>query len=406
MLRKIAIALQGQNFRITAILFISGLAACSPRQQTTLAPPSPEVTVVAPLKRQITEWNDYTARVYAIDQVAIRPRVSGYIQAIRFREGKLVHAGDVLYVIDPRPYQAVVDQARGRLLQAQASKKLNDANLLRAQSLLKKAVISTQDYDSAVARKNQADAEVIADQAALESAGLNLMFTQVKSPINGKISDQKITLGNLVQADTTILTTIVSLDPVYAAINVDEQSIPKYQPDLLNHSIPVVLQLDNENERDAHHGTIDFINNQYDEDSGTLRFRATFPNPDGKLIPGAFGTVKLAVSSMHMGILIPDQAVGSDQDEKFVFLVGPDHRVKKQKIKLGTLFAGLRVVQSGLTGDEKVIVEGINKVQSGIAVFMFQKSIQEFQSLETAIISEEINPPVSINAGMGKLTKP
>ena len=380
-----------------------GVFGCE-QKSATQAPPPPTVTVAKPVKKEIVEWLYFTAQTQAIDTVTITPRVTGYIDNITFKEGDIIDFGDLLFVIDPRPYQAALDQAKGQLEQAQAQEKLNDANLERANDLLAKKVIAKQDYDTTAAQKYVGDAQVVASQAALESAQLNLDFTQIRSPIHGKIGAQLVNRGNLVQANATQLTTIVSIDPIYAYFYVDERSVLRYQesvkagkmPAAKQATLPVWLQLENE-QGYPHAGVIDFINNSFDPSTGTLQLRGRFPNQDGYLLPGAFGSVRVAGSPKYEAVLVADRAIGSDQDQKYVVVVQADGLTKFQKVVLGPIVDGLRVIQSGLQGDETVVVEGIGKVRPNSKVSAEQTDMNKFATEQLAM-EPHINAGNAVNA--------
>jgi RND family efflux transporter MFP subunit len=375
-----------------------GLFGCE-QKQATQAPPPPTVTVAKPVKKEIVEWLYFTAQTQAVDTVSITPRVTGYIDNITFKEGDIVDLGDLLFVIDPRPYQAALDQAKAQLVQGQAQQKLNDANLARASDLLAKNVIAKQDFDTTAAQKYVADAQVVANQAAVEQAQLNLDFTQIRSPIHGRIGAQLVNRGNLVQANSTQLTTLVSIDPIYAYFYVDERSVLRYQAAVKagkmasssQATLPVRLQLENEKGY-THLGVIDFINNSFDPSTGTLQMRGRFPNLDGFLLPGEFGSVQIAGSPRYEAVLVADRAIGSDQDQKYVVIVQPDGLTKYQKVELGPIVDGLRVVQSGLQGDETVVVEGIGKVRPNSKVSAEQTDMNKYAS-------EQLAMDTHINAG-------
>jgi multidrug efflux system membrane fusion protein len=384
----------------TGLVAVAGLGVFGCEQKSaTQGPPPPTVTVAKPVKKEIVEWLYFTAQTQAIDTVTITPRVTGYIDNITFKEGDIIDFGDLLFVIDPRPYQAALDQAKGQLEQAQAQEKLNDANLERANDLLAKKVIAKQDYDTTAAQKYVGDAQVVASQAALESAQLNLDFTQIRSPIHGKIGAQLVNRGNLVQANSTQLTTIVSIDPIYAYFYVDERSVLRYQesvkagkmPAAKQATLPVWLQLENE-QGYPHAGVIDFINNSFDPSTGTLQLRGRFPNQDGFLLPGAFGSVRVAGSPKYEAVLVADRAIGSDQDQKYVVVVQADGLTKFQKVVLGPIVDGLRVIQSGLQGDETVVVEGIGKVRPNSKVSAEQTDMNKFAT-------EQLAMETHVNAG-------
>src|SRR5580704_6436014 len=274
------------------LLFVSSIAllGCNRQAPPPEAPPPP-VTIAKPTQKEIIEWDYYTGRTEAVESVNITPRVSGYIDNITFKAGDLVNRGDLLFVIDPRPYQATLDQAKAQQREAEANQLLQDANFARQDRLRQTGVIAKEDYDTAVSNKSQAAARVLAAQASVESAQLNLTFTQVTSPIRGRISRELVTVGNLVQADTTLLTNIVSVDPIYAYFNVDERSVLKYErqvregkmTDARSGGVPIYLQLETD-PGFPHQGSIDFINNQFNSSTGTLQVRGLFPNADRVLI--------------------------------------------------------------------------------------------------------------------------
>jgi RND family efflux transporter MFP subunit len=393
-----------------AVFAVLAIVGCG-QKPAAQAPPPPTVTVAKPVKKEIVEWLYFTAQTQAVDTVAIIPRVTGYIDNITFKEGDIVDFGDLLFIIDPRPYQAALDQAKGQLQQAVAQQKLDDANLARANDLLAKKVIAKQDYDTTAAQKYVADAQVVASQAAVESAQLNLDFTQIRSPIHGKIGAQLVNRGNLVQANGTQLTTIVSIDPIYAYFYVDERSILRYQeavkagkmPTAKQATLPVWLQFENE-QGYPHAGVIDFINNSFDPSTGTLQLRGRFPNQDGFMLPGAFGSVRVAGSPKYEAVLVADRAIGSDQDQKYVVVVQPDGLTKYQRVELGPIVNGLRVVQSGLQGDETVVVEGIGKVRPNSKVSAEPTDMNKFATEQLAM-ETHVNAGNAVsadNAGNGK----
>ncbi|MBV9644636.1 MAG: efflux RND transporter periplasmic adaptor subunit [Verrucomicrobia bacterium] len=335
----------------------------------------PPVTIARPVQKEIVEWDYYTGRTEAVENVNITPRVSGYIDNITFKAGDTVNKGDLLFVIDPRPYQATLDQAQAQLREAEANQQLQDANFARQDKLRQTGVIAKEDFDTALSNKNQAVARVLAGKASVESAQLNLTFTQVTSPIRGLISRELVTVGNLVQADTTLLTNIVSVDPIYAYFNVDERSVLKYEKQVRegrlanarSEAVPIYLRLENENGF-PHQGTIDFINNQFNSSTGTLQVRGLFPNANGVLIPGSFVSIRVAGTPLHSALLVSDRAVGTDQGQKYVLVAGEDNVVAVKPVELGPEVEGLRVVRSGLTADDEVIINGIVNARPGSKV--------------------------------------
>ena len=385
-------------------LFFLGLTlfGCN-RQQPQQAPPPPPVTIAKPIQKEVVEWDEFTGRTDAVQSVDIRPRVSGYLDNITFRAGDTVSQGDLLFVIDPRPYQAIYDQAAASLRQAGANRQLNEANFQRESRLRSTNVTSKEEYDTSLAQKNQADAAYVASQAQLNSAQLNLDFTQIKAPISGRISREQVTIGNLVQADSTLLTNITSVDPIYAYFNVEERSVERYEALHKGRAepeqrVPVYLKLENETGF-PHEGIIDFSNNQFDSGTGTLQVRGVFPNKNGRLIPGAFVTVRIAGTAPYQGILITDRAVASDQGRKFVLVVDANNLVQVRPVELGPVFEGLRIARSGLKGDENVIINGIVNARPGSKVNPQTGDMNQFRS-------EQLDLQVKTPVTGGKSTAP
>src|ERR1700730_11012922 len=362
------------------------LAGCN-RQPATQAPPPPEVTISKPIKEQIEDSDEFTGRTTAVNFVSVTPRVSGYIVSIPFKEGDIVHKGDLLFQIDPRPYQDTYDQAVGQLKQAQANRQLQDATFARQQRLRETGVIAKEDYDTALSNKNQATAQVVSTQAARNSAQLNLEFTRLISPIDGRVSRQLVNIGNLVQADSTQLTTIVSIDPIYAYFSMDELAALGYQrlirqgkiASTQDGKVPVYLELQDE-KGFPHEGTINFENNAYDSSTGTLLVRGTFLNPDGFLVPGNFVRVRVPASQRYNTLLVADRSIGSDQDEKFVYIVDAGNIARLRHITVGPLADGLRVVTAGLQANDVVVVNGIIKVRPDSPVKTQPASMEQFSS--------------------------
>ena len=379
-------------------VIIAALSSCN-EQPPPPAPPPPPVTVAKPIQKNVIEWDEYTGRTDAVESVNITPRVSGYIDNITFKAGDLVNKGDLLFVIDPRPYQAALDQANAQLRQAEADQQLQEANFARQDRLRQTGVIAKEDFDTALSKKNQAAALVLADQAAVELAKLNLSFTQVTSPIVGRIGREQVTVGNLVQADSTLLTNVVSVDPIYAYFNVDERSVLKYQQqvregrlaDARHAEVPVYLQVQNERGF-PRQGVIDFVNNQFNSSTGTLQLRGLFPNATGFLFPGAFVRIRVAGSPMQPAVLITDRAVGTDQGTKYVLVVGADDVVSVRPVELGPVVDGLRVVRKGLKGDEQVIINGLVNAKPGSKVNPQPGDMNQFVSnqleLQTTVKTE------------------
>jgi RND family efflux transporter MFP subunit len=373
--------------RLIIVALILWLAGCNNQQPAANGPPPAEVTVSKPEQKEVVNWNEFTGRTAAVKLVNITARVSGYIVDIPFKEGDLVHKGDLLFQIDPRPYQDAYDQAVGQLQQAQANQQLQAATFARQQRLRQTGVIANEDYDTAMSNKDQAAAQVVSAQAARNSAQLNLEFTHVTSPIDGRVSRQLVNIGNLVQADSTQLTTIVSIDPIYAYFSMDELAALSYQRLIREGKlasseggkIPVYLQLQDETGF-PHEGTIDFSDNSFDATTGTLLIRGSFPNRDGFLTPGNFVRVRVASGPKYNALLVADRAIGSDQDQSFVYVLDSKNIARLRHIKTGQLAEGLRVVKSGLQPDDVVIINGIIKVRPDSPVKPQPGAMEQFSS--------------------------
>lgn len=361
-------------FALGALLCIF-LPGCE-RFQPAPKPVPPVVTVAHPVNSEVVEWNEYTGRLDALETVDVRARVSGYLESVHFKDGAIVKKGDLLFVIDPRPYKAALDQATGQLASAEAKHNLAAWELTRAKQLLEEKAYSQETYDQNLATERQAAGDVEAAKAAVEAARLNLEFTQVKAPIAGKISRNNVDEGNLISggtAQSTLLTTIVSLDPIYCYFDVDERAHLKYvrllQEGKLprSHSVkfPAWVGLADETGF-PHNGYIDFVDNRLDPNTDTIRVRAVIPNPRLTLIPGLFARVRVAGSEIMKAVLIPDDAIMSDQAQKIVYTVSKKKVVERKEVKLGQLEDGLRLIRSGLSPDDLVIINGIQRVRPGV----------------------------------------
>jgi RND family efflux transporter MFP subunit len=373
--------------RLFVVALSLWLAGCNSQPPAARGLPAAEVTVSKPVQKEILNWAEFTGRVAAVKFVKITPRVSGYIVDIPFSEGDTVHKGDLLFQIDPRPYQHAYEQAVGQLEQAKANQQLQDITFTRQQRLRETGVIAKEDYDTALSNKHQAGAQVVSAQAAVDSAALNLEFTHVTSPISGRVSRQLVNIGNLVQADSTELTTVVSVDPIYAYFNVDELAELRYQrlvkegklAGSQEGGVPVYLELQDE-AGFPHEGTINFADNAYDSSTGTLLVRGTFRNPDGFLVPGNFVRVRVPSSQKYNALLVADRSIGSDQDQKFVYVVDAENKARLRHITVGPLADGLRVVTSGLQPNDVVVVNGIIKVRPDSLVKTQPGRMEQFSS--------------------------
>lgn len=353
------------------------LAACG--QGTPPPPPAPPVTVATPVKRMIVDRDEYVGRFVAVDAVEIRARVSGYLDKVHFTDGQLVKAGDLLFTLDPRPFQAALDQARADLARAKSQADLANADLARAQTLIAQKTIAESLYDQRVQAKRAADAALQAAEAAVKTAELNLEFTELRSPVSGRIGDRRVSPGNLVTGtttgSTTLLATVVSIDPIRFEFTFDEASYLRYQriakdagkADERGTKLPVELRLLDEKTFE-HKGSIDFVDNVIDTNSGTIRGRAQFANPTALFTPGMFGRIRVPGSAEYEALLIPDTAIGTEQIRKFVYVVDGENTVRQKYVELGTLQGNLRVIRGGLEADERVIVNGLMRARAGAKV--------------------------------------
>ncbi len=354
------------------------LSGCSSEAKPVPVVAAPAVTVAAALERDVTEWDEFTGRLEAVESVEIRPRVTGYIESVNFAEGSTVRKGDLLFAIDPRPYRAALDKANAELTRAIARAELAGSDVKRSEKLLAIKAVSQEEYDQRINSAREANATVGAARAAVEAARLDLDFTRVTAPIAGRASKAEVTAGNLVTADSgaaPLLTTVVSVDPIYVTFEGDEQVYLKYNElarrgerqssrDAAN---PVQLGLANE-EGYPHTGSMVFVDNQIDPRTGTIRARAAFSNKDGYFTPGLFARVKLLGHNTYPAVLVDDRAIGTDQSQKFVYVVDTDSRIAYRNVKIGRLTDGLRIVHEGLAPGERVVVNGLQRVHPGVVV--------------------------------------
>jgi len=365
---------------IPAFIVLCALAvsACARTAAQPADPPPPKVTVAQVVSRDITEWDEFTGRLEAVNTVAVRPRVSGYVSAVRFAEGAIVRRGDPLFQIDARPFEAEADRLRAELARARATVQRATSELQRSARLASENAMSHEEHERRAAFAQESAAAVAAVEAALRAADLNLEFTRVTSPIDGRVGRAIITPGNLVSSgpgEATLMTTVVSLDPIYASFDADEQTFRKYA-DLARDGkvasprdggllIRLAVASDHEFTRE---GKMNFLDNQIDPATGTIRGRAVFRNADRSLTPGLFVRLQFPGSGKYRGLLIQDRAVGTDLDKRFVFVVTPARTVEYRSVTLGPLVDGLRVVRDGLTEGDLVVVNGLQRVRPGMKV--------------------------------------
>ncbi|GAA0920707.1 efflux RND transporter periplasmic adaptor subunit [Rothia nasimurium] len=353
-----------------ATTFAVLLAACTSHADTSQAPPPPEVGVAPVVARHVKTWDEFNGRISAIETVSIRPRVTGYIDRIAYREGDEVKPGDVLFVIDQRPYRDALNSAQAQLERARAAATLSQAQDERAQKLIAAHAISRDEYDSRHADLAQTAADVRAAQAAVATAQLNLGFTEVRAPVAGRAGRAMLTMGNLAQADQSELTTVVSQDPVFVYFDCDEQSYLRFMEGARGGRQQNAVRVGLANEKGfPRTGKVDFLDNRVDSATGTIRARALLSNADRVLTPGLYARVQMEGSHEFEAMLIDDKAVLTDQDRKYVYVVGPDDKALRKDVTLGRLVDGLRVVQTGLAAGDKVIVTGTQKIYfPGMAV--------------------------------------
>ena len=349
------------------------LSACGKGEEASQQMPAAKVSVAGVIEQPINEWDEFTGRLEAPESVEVRPRVSGYIDKVAFDEGSLVKKGDLLFQIDPRPFQAEVKRLQAQLQQARASqtRAVNEAR--RGERLRQSNAISAELADARASAATEAQAAVAATQAELDNALLNLSFTRITSPIDGRVSRAEITEGNLVGAGQSLLTTVVSTDKVYAYFDADERVFLKYVElarqagsDARGAS-PVYLGLSSEAGH-PHEGQLDFLDNQVNPRTGTIRGRAVFDNRDGRFTPGLYARLKLVGSGTYPAALIKDEAVGTDLGKKFVLVLDKDNAVQYRAIELGPKLEGLRIVRQGLSKGEKIVVNGLQRTMPGATV--------------------------------------
>ena len=364
-----------------ALLLVVAVMVAAGCQRATAPPPPPPpaVTVSQPLEREVVRWNDYSSYLASPETVNVKARISGLIEEAPFHEGALIHKGDLLFKIDPRPFQADLDNKKAAVAQATATVDQTRVHYQRYITLSRLQVISTEEHDNAKAAYEEAVASLNAAEAALETSHLNLEWTDVRAPISGRISRIDVTVGNLVNGGsgqgTTVLTTIVSIDPLYTYINVPQDIALRYQQLALENKernvagakVPCFLKLEDETQYD-HQGVIDFIDNQVDVNTGTVQMRCVVPNPTALLIPGLFAVTRIPVSGRYRALLVPDSALNADQNERYLLIIGPNDIVERRPVTRGALFGNLRAIDQGLKPGEKVIVSGLQMAFPGSRV--------------------------------------
>jgi multidrug efflux system membrane fusion protein len=355
------------------------LSGCGDKQPQPAAAAPPSVTVAQPAKRTVTDWDEFTGRFDAVEEVQVRARVGGFVNSVEFRDGAFVNTGDLLYVIDSRPFEAVATQADGQLSDARAKAELAKRELDRALSLVQTQAVAESTVDQRRQALQAAKAAETQAEGLLKAAQLNIEFTHVVAPIGGRASRHLVSVGNLVQGSEassgTLLTSIVKLDPIYIYFDMDETTYLKYnrlyfegkRPSSRENPNPVQVTLSGET-KPSHDGKVDFLDNRMDVSTGTLRGRAVIPNTDLSILPGQFGRVRLIASAPYEALLVPDTAVATDQSRKIVFVVKDDDTVEAKAVILGPIDQGLRVIREGLKAEDRVIIDGLQRARVGAKV--------------------------------------
>lgn len=355
-----------------AVLF----SACSkppPPHEVT-----PTVEVAHPLSRQVSDWDDYTGRFEAVDVVEVRPRVSGAVESVHFRDGQKVERGQLLFVIDPRPYAAQLARVRADLAGARAQLSNAEAELKRAQALVERQLVSQSQLDQKTAAQLQAAAALAAAEAAVQVQELNVSFTRIAAPIAGRVSYRRFAPGNIVSADATVLTTIVSEDPIRFVFDAPESALLKYRREASTAAAKTVeIKLQDEAEY-RWKGRLDFIDNQLDRSSGTIRARATVANPGGFISPGMFGQMRLMAARSTDALLVPDQSIVTDQTRQVVFVVDAEGLVSQRVVEPGRLIDGLRVIRGGVTVQDRVVISGVQRARPGRKVAVTEGELTAF----------------------------
>jgi multidrug efflux system membrane fusion protein len=400
-----------------ALLAIAALTACSETSETASAkqpptPPPAPVTVSQPLQKEVAEWDEFTGRAEAVETVEIRARVTGQLMKVNFKDGAKIAKGDLLFVIDPRPYEAELARAEAEVTRLQASLELAQDDLIRAKRLLKNKAISEEEFDSRSKGLRGAEASLQAAKAAVQSAKLNVEFTHIRAPISGRISREYVTEGNLItalSAQTTPMAIIVSIDPIYVYVDADERSVLKYRrlaregkrPSARDVQIPVEMQLADE-EGFPHKGFVDYVEPRIDASTGTVRARGVFPNPGDQISPGFFARVRVPGTNKYPALLVTDLAIGTDQGRKYVMVANSENIAEYRPVKLGAVIEGLRVINDGIKPTDWVIVNGVQRARPGAPVKPERKPMPD---LSTGFITEGAVQQPKPDSSPGKKTK-
>lgn len=367
-------------------------------------PPPPTVAAAHPLRRDVVDWDDYVGRFEAIQNAEIRPRVSGQIIRIDFKEGRTVKKGQFLLEIDPRPFRAALAQAQGQAARAEATLANARTELARAKLLLQTRAVSQEEYEQKLAAERSAAADLKAAQAAVRSSALDLEFTTIRAPITGRVSDKRVSIGDFVTSGQTLLTTVVTVDPIWFSFDGAESFYLKYirqqqageRESSRTAANPIDIKLADEPTYNWH-GRMSFVDNAIDPNSGTIRAHATVANPKGFLVPGMFGRARLLGSGAYKAMLIPDEAIVTDQTRRFVYVVGPDGKVAVHNVETGPLVVGLRVVRTGIGPNDLVVLDGLARLQAGAKVNARTTQINP-RAADDAPTATPIEAPQSLEA--------
>ena len=372
-----------------SVLMTAALYGCSQPSEAQ-APPAPSVTVAVPLVQAVQDWDEFTGRFEATQSVEVRARVGGYISGVHFRDGDYVRRGQLLFSLDPRPAQAALASARAQLSQAQAQLALAQSELTRSETLLESQAVSQAEVDTRRGALQTAQAAIAAANANVRARQLDLEFTRVTAPISGRVSDRRVDAGNLVAGGSSaadVLTTVVSSAPIHFVFDGSEAVLLKYQRQARRGAAPIQVRLQDESDF-TRTGTLDFTDNAVDTASGVIRLRAVIPNADGFLKPGMFGQARLAGSGSYQAMLVPDAAVATDQARRIVYVVAADGSVAPRPVQLGPLVDGLRVIRSGLQRTDRVIINGVQRIQQpGMKVTATNGQIRPVARAQTAPVT-------------------
>lgn len=381
-----------------------GVTGCQPPVSKPPAPTPPEVLYATPVLQTVTEFEEFTGRTWAVDTVEIRSRVSGYLEEVKFDDGALIEKGELLFVVDDRSFEAQVDRADAAVAQYKARIARLKRQEQRAQNLVQTQAITEEAFDAIVADRHEAEASLAAAVADQEIARLNLSYTKVTSPIAGRISRRLVDPGNLVTADTTVLATIITVDPIYVYFDMDERTVLRLRrllqdgliKSVRDSAVEVQIALSDESDF-THRGTVDFVDNQVDPSTGTLRFRAEVRNKNLFFSPGLFVRVRFPIGEPRPAVMVPEEALATDQGQRFLYVIGEDDKVEYRRVKTGLLVDGKRVIHEGVEPTERVIVTGLQRIRPGMQVA--PRDASEAESLATQKGPEK--PPVNAAAKSG-----